>query len=385
MSRSLTKPGRDDAQIVSRGAIEPRLPAPSDFSTRPSDALIDAFLQHVRNSGEPENFPSIAMTKPKPDSRPVFLRRFSIERKRRSDRDMAPCPICSPASPKYLHEGYLTWYPDECVIRAIGPECGDTVFGGTQYAEAKAAFDLVERERLAVEFLQKNLPKALSILVALRSLEDAAEEAERLHGQLRKDGPRIHARLRQIKSAGGAIGVSIVREKTRKRNDARSVGPRGFGKADSDYDSTEEVFGHLPDTTALLAKFEPRAELQELIYALLELPQIQSGDEAFFWACDASESLDRLEAAVGKLRGCAGGYVRLADRLDRFAEFFSVTLFAQLHRWGQHEENTFDLAAEAGNSVFQLEHVERWNDRDRVTLRPDMAKLMRRGNLPGLE
>lgn len=385
MSQSLTNPGRDDAQDVSRGVIEARLPAPGDFSTRPSDALIDAFLQHVRDSGEPESFLSITTTKPKPDSRPVFLRRFSIERKRRRDGDMAPCPICSPASPKYLHEGYLTWYPDECVIRAIGPECGDTFFGGTQYAEAKTAFDLVERERLAVEFLHKNLPKALSMLVALRSLEDAAVEAERLHHQLRKDGPRIHARLRKIKLAGGAISVSIVREKARKKDDARSVGPRGFGKADSDYDSTEEVFGHLPDTSALLAKFEPRAELQELIDALLELPQLQSGDQAFLWACDASESLDRLEGAVAKLRSCAGGYVRLTDRLDRFAEFFSETLFSQLHLWGQHEENMFNLAAEAGHGVFRLEHAERWNDRDCVTLRPDMSKLNRRGNLPGFE
>jgi len=384
MSRSLTKLGRDDAQDVLRGAIEARLPAPVNFSTKPSDAIIDAFLQSVRDTGEPETFPSITTTKPPPDSKPVFLRRFSIDRKCRRDGEMAPCPICSPASPKYLHEGYLTWYPDEQVIRAIGPECGDAVFGGTQYAEAKAAFDLVERERLAVEFLQKNLPKTLSMLVALRSLEDAAVEAERLHEQMRRGAPRIHAKLRHMKSAGGAISVSIVREKT-KKDDARSIGPRGFGKADSDYDSTEEVFGHLPDTTALYAKFEPIVELRELLNRLTDLPQLQSTDDAFLWACDASESLERLETAVEVLRDCAAGYVRLADRLDRFAEFFSVKLFNQLDQWGQHEAGAFHLEAEAANGVFRLEHAARWNDRDRVVLRPDVTKLRRRGNLPGFE
>lgn len=287
--------------------------------------------------------------------------------------------------PKYLHDGYLTWYPDEQVIRAIGPEYGDTVFGGTQYAEAKAAFDLVERERLAVEFLQKNLPKALSMLVALRSLEDAAVEAERLHEQLRKEAPRIHAKLRKLKSVGGAISVSIVREKTKKKDDARSVGPRGFGRADSDYDSTEEVFGHLPETTALNAKFEPVSELRELLHRLIELPQLQSADDAFLWACDASESLERLETAVAVLRDCGSGYVRLAGRLDQFAEFFSVKLFNALNRWGQHEEGAFHLEAEVRDGVFRLEHTKRWNDRDRVALRPDMARLMRRGNLPGFE
>jgi hypothetical protein len=385
VSRRQTKLRRDGTHGVSRGATGARLPTPGEFSTRPSDAVIDAFVQHVREAGEPESFPSITTTKPRSDSRPVFLRRFSIDRKKRRDGEMAPCPICSPESPKYLHDGYLTWYPDECAIRAIGPECGDTVFGGTQYAEAKAAFDLVERERVAVEFLHKNLPKALSMLVALTALEDAATEAERLHEQLRKSAPRIHAKLRQMKSAGGAISVSIVREKTKTKEDARSVGPRGFGKADSDYDAIEEVFGHFPDTTALYAKFEPMKELRELLNKLTDLPQLRSSDEAFLWACDASESLERLEAAVAILHDCAAGYVRLAERLDRFAEFFSITLFDALDRWGNHEDSAFHLEAEAANGVFRLEHAARWNDRDRVVLRPDMAKLMRRGNLPAFE
>ena len=179
--------------------------------------------------------------------------------------------------------------------------------------------------------------------------------------------------------------MSIVREKAKKKDDARAVGPRGFGKADSAYDSTEEVFGHLPDTTALHAKFEPVAEQRELVKRVTDLPKVQSSDEAFIWACDTSESLERLEAAVAILRDCAAGYMRLAERLDKFVEFVSIALFDSLNRWGSHQECSFRLEADATNGVFCLEHAVRGNDRDRVVMRPDMTKLMRRGNLPGFD
>ena len=385
MSQAHKKLGRDGTHGVESGAADVHIPEPGEFDTRPSDALIEAFLQHVRETGEPENFPSITTTKPAPDSPPVFLRRFSIDRRKRRDGDMAPCPICSPAAPKYLNDAYLVWYPEERVLRAIGPECGDSVFGGTQYAEAKATFDLAERERLAVEFLQKNLPKALSMLVALRSLADAADEAERLHDQLRKRAPRIHAALRALKKGGGAISVSIVTARDKNGDDARAIGPRGFSKAGSEYDSTEEVFGYLPDTPAILTKFKPAQALQPLLQQLMDLPQLQTSEEAFLWACDESDNLLTLEAAVATLRNCSAGYVEISGRLDRFADFFSSGLFEKLNLWGEHEENSFRMHARASDGVFRLEHVAHWNDREKVILRPDMTKLMRRGNLPGFD
>ena len=128
-----------------RGNLEGRLSddMPLQFATsepphrfRPAESVVQLFLEHVRRTAEPETFPTISHSMPRADSRPIFLRRFDVDRKKRPNGDMAPCPICSPNDAKFLNNGYLVWYPDEGVIRAIGPECGDTVFGGDQYAKA---------------------------------------------------------------------------------------------------------------------------------------------------------------------------------------------------------------------------------------------------------
>jgi hypothetical protein len=184
------KPKRLAQSIVSRtGATCPVVDKIHQYLSRPSESLVTAFLDHVRRTGAPETFPTICRTKPRAESRPMFLRRFDVDRRKRRNADKVPCPICSPNDPKFLHGGYFVWYPDEGVIRGIGPECGDTVFGGNLYAEAKNQFDREERERQAVEFLEKNLQKILSMIMALEAIRPAAQEAAKLYSDFKRAAP----------------------------------------------------------------------------------------------------------------------------------------------------------------------------------------------------
>lgn len=369
---------------VPRSAAAPSEQSVGEYRSRPCEAEIARFLDHVRDTGEPESFPGICRSKPPKDSRPVFLRRFDVDRKKRRDGQMAPCPICSPNDPKFLHEGYLVWYPDEAVIRAIGPECGDAVFGGTAYAEAKETFDREERERRAVEFLEKNLRKALAMIVALEAIRPAAIEADRLHVQLRRDAPNAQKTLRAVRAAGGALKVSIVTERDEDDED-RIEGPRGFGKKDSEYDAYEEVIGLLPDSTILNASLTARRDCRDIEDLIASIPRFDSEEAAFFWICDQSERLEELEAAVAILQDCSSRYVKLADRLDRFLQFFSPAVFDQLDRWGQHPDNSVYIEAGYDNGTFTLCHGRRYAEREEVRLRPDMARLSVRGAWPGFE
>jgi hypothetical protein len=237
---------------VPRNAAAPLDESVRDYRSRPSESDIALFLDHVRETGEPESFPGICRTKPPRASRPIFLRRFDIDRKKRRDGQMAPCPICSPNDSKFLHGGYLAWYPDEGVIRAIGPECGDTVFGGTAYAEAKETFDREERERRAVEFLEKNLHKALAMIAALEAIRSAAIEADRLYAELKRRAPIAQRVLRGIRTGSGLLKVSIVTERD-ETNESQIEGPRGLGRGSdrppAGYDDPEWQF-HCPKRLA---------------------------------------------------------------------------------------------------------------------------------------
>jgi hypothetical protein len=78
------------------------------FRTRPGQYLIDEFIAHIRETAQPETFPGlhpgpIAKTEPF-----LTLKPFHIDRKKRSARDKAPCPMCQPN--KYL-SGNLIYIP----------------------------------------------------------------------------------------------------------------------------------------------------------------------------------------------------------------------------------------------------------------------------------
>ena len=388
MSQTPAQRERDSTQEVTRGDTDARLPPPNSFTIHPPQWVIDAFIEHVRETGEPETFPSITTTTPPKNSPVRFIKRLPIiDRKKRRDGQEAPCAICSPTSPKFIKNGVLAWYPEEGAIRAIGPECGDTLFGGNHYAQAFADLKKREHEDWLVDFLTLNLTKLVSILAALNALEEAAIEALRLYKQLHQRVPRILKKLREIKRQGGHLIVTIVQERRGRAddNDVRAIGPRGITTRDSEYDAYDERFGQLPETTALLTHFDPVAELNECRDALLELPRPEDEEAAFNWVCNESPDPARLEETVRKLRKGAHGYLQIASRLDSFMAFFDPSLFDALDRWGSHPENDFQLSASAEGGRFHLKHQVKWFDKEEVVLRPDFEKLRKRGQLPGFD
>lgn len=354
------------------------------YPSRPDSTLIAAFLDHVRETGSPETFPTICRTKPPVNSKPEFLSYFDIDRKKRPNGDEAPCPICSPTSPKFLYDGCLVWYPDEGVIRAIGPECGDSIFGGTMYADARDRFDRTERERRASEFLERNYPKLLQMLVALEAIRPATLEAARLYADFKRKAPAIQKEFRKINNRdSGTLKVTVVQE--RVANDNRVEGPRGFGKTDSEYDSHDEIIGQLPNCTLFLSRFDPVAERREIEDLLMAMPRFTSDYETFSWICDLSEQIETLEAAGDVLRRAAEMYARLVKRLDRVTMLFSNEVFQRLDAWGQHSANDFDLIALCDGTAFRLRHGGSVGGSEQVTFTPDLEKLRARMPWPVLD
>jgi hypothetical protein len=68
----------------------------------------------------------------------------------------APCPCCSPKSPKFYKNGKIAWFPDEHVIRMIGPDCFQTL-NPEGHWEAVEVFNREEAERRTIAYLVANL------------------------------------------------------------------------------------------------------------------------------------------------------------------------------------------------------------------------------------
>jgi hypothetical protein len=66
-------------------------------------------------------------SKPTKNARIVYIGRFDLPPSHQVPDRHAPCPCCSPRAPKYSREGKIAWFPDEHVVRMIGPDCFHTL------------------------------------------------------------------------------------------------------------------------------------------------------------------------------------------------------------------------------------------------------------------
>jgi hypothetical protein len=77
------------------------------FDVRP-EYLKSDFLNHIRAVGLPDTWAFITHETPPEDGIEVILQDFVISRHLITIHGRAPCPICSPSSPKYV-KGHLLW------------------------------------------------------------------------------------------------------------------------------------------------------------------------------------------------------------------------------------------------------------------------------------
>ena len=93
------------------------------FRTRP-DHLIADFKHHLSETGEPHTWRFHTHEPPPREGVEVLLPNFLLPKRHKG---RAPCPICSPNSPKYL-KGHLIWSPDQGTLHAVGHCCGHAYF-----------------------------------------------------------------------------------------------------------------------------------------------------------------------------------------------------------------------------------------------------------------
>lgn len=93
------------------------------FPTQPSEAFVRQVKAFIRDGGEPHLFPEHTHTRPPQGSRPVYLDTFDLPEAARKSGRLAPCPCCTPSDRKYGRNGKIAWFPQEALIRLMGPDC----------------------------------------------------------------------------------------------------------------------------------------------------------------------------------------------------------------------------------------------------------------------
>ncbi len=288
--------------------------------------------EHVRRTGSPETFDALFQGTISKTDKFEILCDIDVDRKRRGDGSLAPCPMCVPN--KFLR-GRLCWFYELQVAAVIGHCCADKETA----AEAQRERTARTRRDREEDFLLDAVPRIPRNLEVIRRLRPRAAESDRLFRKFRRDAAAIQKMLRRVTKAGEELVVAEHLSQS-----AGSEGPAGHRGQQGGIQTRDISFGPLEGLTAVSSRFDPLSEL-DAIEASLERFNQGDGDEA---AVEFIAKLDETSrtSCYRELLTARECYAKLIADLVDFGRFFDPDNLRRLHDWGSHAENPIQMTVE---------------------------------------
>lgn len=155
------------------------------FNTREdANSALPEIREWMAAGNEPHLWRGHTHSRPPSSATPVYIGEFSLPAPRVRAKRWAACPCCSPRDPKFGDKpGKVAWFPEECVIRLMGPDCFRSL---NQAGHEAALADFLELKRQVRDevFLLGNLDKVSPALEVLKAGRTVAEQLEQLKASL---------------------------------------------------------------------------------------------------------------------------------------------------------------------------------------------------------
>jgi hypothetical protein len=183
----------------------------SVFPQSPPPELVERFLSHLRETGEPESFPQISTTRPPVDGHvePLALN-LIVPGNRRARGNLAPCPICSSRTPKWAHGGTLIWCEATQAIYAIGPDCYSTLWTDGRLDREINRLRRTQQEMANLHRLRAAIQAGPAKLAWIAQHRDAAQRVSQLHGELARAAPRFRGAVARALKGSMSAAQQIV-------------------------------------------------------------------------------------------------------------------------------------------------------------------------------
>ncbi|ANL74255.1 hypothetical protein AMC83_PA00028 (plasmid) [Rhizobium phaseoli] len=149
------------------------------FDTCPGDEVTEEVKAFIEAGNDPWHWRGHSHTPPpKYGTPPNYVGRFYLQKAQVESKNWAPCPCCSPDHRKFGRDGGLiAYFPDERVIRLIGPDC----FGSLNHeGHENAIADLKrrEREKSELEYILRCVGKIDQWRSAIDEMMKIAKQAD---------------------------------------------------------------------------------------------------------------------------------------------------------------------------------------------------------------
>jgi hypothetical protein len=305
------------------------------FDEKPGSAIIREIKAFIAETGKPYLWRGHTHTKPKEGAIVKYVDEFDLPAKCRYKHHWAPCPCCSPIYPKYRDGGKIAWFPEECVIRLIGPECFRAI-NAEGHDTALVELRAEQQREKDTRYLVANLPivqnlveavnKALPIVTAVDEFRQTL--LNRLETTLKID------LWREVRD--GTLRVTVTRVETRQRADGTI-----YEHKVSDF-STYAIIDGSSILTPNARRFAPRLNtVAEHLEGLLA-----------YRDADASD-LERRKAAK-LLSDCVRKLKDVFQEMTEARKFASVITTATIRRWSEQPGSPIRIYTERLDSSFYV-------------------------------
>lgn len=341
------------------------------FLTRGSaEAVIEAIRAHIKATGETHTCFCHTHTKPERTAVPVYIADFEIPDRFRKAKRFSPCPCCWDEFGKFGH-GKIAWFPDERVIRLIGPDCFKAL-NPEGHAKAQRAFEIEQEQKRNTDFLLSNLPHLGEVVSTIERAIGVADAIETFHAEMGAKLSMLKVNLWPHVRRDGQLSIA-VREAEFRRSDSGDMYSRDV--------EAQKPFARLPGYQMLDPVLEPLSS--GLRTTLSRINPYNSGQEAKV-AVEAMSDEERRQVAETLSRSVKKAKERIA-RIETLREFTERVAINTLRNWAaqdgcaiafycshegeriaigkqQHQTINVALPEHIGDHIGQIEF---WVERDR--------------------
>jgi hypothetical protein len=310
-----------------------------------ADAVILEIKTHIKETGLPHTWRHHTHSKPVTNSRIVYLGQFDLPKSHQAPDRFAPCPCCCPTAPKYSRKGKIAWFPDEHVIRMIGPDCFQTL-NPEGHWEAVENFDREEAERHTISYLINNLHVAGEAIPVLTKTLPTLLAIDEVHQTLQSrlnDVVKVDL-WRHVQRGDLMVNVNARRFK-RKRDGSEEI--ENF--------LDEQRYGPFPGFQV----FNPRTSklASRLKGCITRLGLVDFGDELNDRVREMEQE-QRAKAASILSRGLANARAILDEAMSMRAGLDTVAV-STLRGWTKHEGCPVSLHIDGDRTNFYIGTSER--------------------------
>lgn len=293
------------------------------FPTRESvDAVIPAIRAHIKATGETHTCFCHTHTKPDRDAVPVYVADFEIPERFRKAKRFCPCPCCWAEFGKFGH-GKIAWFPNERVIRLIGPDCF-AALNPEAHAKAQADFEIEQERKRNTDFLLTNLPSLAEVVQVIERAESVAKAVEAFHDSMHGKLSILKLNLWPYVRHNGELSI-IVKESEFRRGDG--------GEMYTEETDVEKIFANLPGYKMLDTGLPPLSISLKNCLDRIRPHQLAGDVQSHIETMDDKKRraiADALSRSVAKAK-------EKISEIETLRAFIEPVAINTLRNWGRHE------------------------------------------------